>query len=680
MVPDALLVVDDNADNLFILTQVVEELVPECNCITTQSPLEALEIARNQPLLGALIDVQMPEMDGIELCRNLKDDPLAGNFPLILITAHHSTSSRKAEGLEAGADDFITRPIDNIELAARLKVMLRIRAAEMALQRELDLGRTRVALSTAMLEGADLQTLSQKLLMAIQRLTKSRHGYVAGYEERGGEVWIKAGTGLAGRLSDENLSGEALRALLNLKEPLITEGPDTNPLHALFSDLPDAERFLSIPLKDGQRILGQVAVAGGLSPYSEKLLQGLLPLVEVLEQAFYRYRQKEKSERLKTLLQEKIKMEALGTLAGGIAHDFNNILLAISGYSELIMAQQAPNSECLDYLEEVFHGVERATTLVDQILAYGRPKLAKREVVEVRSLVEEALGLLRPSFPSSIQIQTRLGNQELYVLGDASQLHQVIVNLGTNAFQAMEEKGDLLEISLEIVEGRREADVPGDLNADKDHLCLKIRDNGCGISDRVRERLFDPYFTTKALGKGSGLGLAVVQGIVKEHAGLVQVKSVEGEGACFELFLPLTNPPDVSPWKEATSSARGGEHILLVDDEAALVRMWRLTLERRGFQVTPFSSSREAREHLSRPDTCFDLLLTDQTMPEFSGLELAQIVQEFHPGKPVVIITGYSKNLTPENLADAGVTEVVRKPISGQRLAGVLRRVLDKRV
>ena len=381
--------------------------------------------------------------------------------------------------------------------------------------------------------------------------------------------------------------------------------------------------------------------------------------------------------KLEAQLRQAQKMEAIGTLAGGIAHDFNNILGAIIGYSELATFDLEDIHPAQSHLAEVLRAGNRAKELVRQILTFSRQEEHERKPIHLQPVLDEALKLLSATLPSTIEIRRQIDPQVSPILGDATQIHQVMMNLGTNAWHAMNEQAGILEVRLtgfyvdsdftQTHAGLREGR----------HVRLMISDTGCGMDRNTLERVFEPFFTTKAPGAGTGLGLAVVHGVVKRHEGAISVYSEPGKGTTFNLYFPAYETETQIAVPESTSIPKGhGERILFVDDEAPLATLSKVMLERLGYSVTVQTSSLEALATFSAQADQFDLVITDQTMPNLSGADLARLMMEIRPGLPVILATGYSTTINPEKAKAIGIRELLQKPNTTQTLSEAIRRVL----
>ncbi len=390
-----------------------------------------------------------------------------------------------------------------------------------------------------------------------------------------------------------------------------------------------------------------------------------------------RKRMEEERNRLQAQLAHAQKMESIGTLAGGIAHDFNNILSAVIGYAEMAREDSPPGSAAAQSLNRVLEAAKRAAFLVKQILAFSRQQDNKRFPLIPGPIIKEVVKLLRPMLPSTIAIVHRIGSTRT-ILADPTQLHQVLMNLATNAFHAMEQTGGELVITIEDAE-YGEADLtahPGIVPGS--YVLLTVADTGPGISPEIRNRIFDPYFTTKEVGKGTGMGLAIVDGIVRSSGGFISCESEPGRGAVFTLALPAFEGEDADKGEDAAPDTNGTGRILVVDDEDILVNMVRSMLERLGYQVTAHTSSSEALTSFKNAPHSFDAVVTDQTMPGMTGVDLARRMLQIRPDLPVILCTGYS-NLVDDAQAKAhGIKGFAMKPLTQKSIAALLKEVMKK--
>jgi PAS domain S-box-containing protein len=384
-------------------------------------------------------------------------------------------------------------------------------------------------------------------------------------------------------------------------------------------------------------------------------------------------------ERLEAQLRQSQKMEAIGTLAGGIAHDFNNILGAILGYGELAHQHAAEGSAIRRYLDNVMHAAGRAKTLVDRILGFSRSGMGERVPVNIQFIVEETLELLEASLPEGIRLEKQLDAGDAAVIGDTTRLHQVAMNLCTNAMQAMAGAGvGTLSVVLERVQLTGPRTVARGTLAPRDYVRLVVADTGKGIPPEVFERIFDPFFTTKGVGEGTGLGLSLVHGIVSDLGGGIDVASKVGAGTRFEIWLPVageTHKPAAEEERELPHA--NGEMVMIVDDERPLVALTEEMLARIGYEPVGFDSSAAALRAFEAQPQRFDVILTDEAMPELTGTDLAREIRRLRPEVPIVLMSGYGGTQLTARAASHGVTEVLRKPLQSRELAETLARVLE---
>jgi nitrogen-specific signal transduction histidine kinase/ActR/RegA family two-component response regulator len=386
-------------------------------------------------------------------------------------------------------------------------------------------------------------------------------------------------------------------------------------------------------------------------------------------------------QNLEEQLRHSQKMEAIGTLAGGIAHDFNNILSAIMGYTELAAMEVPGDSVAAERLRHVIHSCDRARSLVKQILTFSRKNPQEQTLVNINSSVREAVKLLRASVPSTIEIRYVLCDSDCLVMADPTQLHQLIINLCTNAAQAMEETGGILTISLDRCGPDLNREICSSELPAGTYVHLTVRDTGPGIEAEIKDRIFEPFFTTKAIGKGTGMGLAVAHGIVKSYGGCIYADSRPGMGAAFHVLLPHTaGPTRATASEKASGPQRGTETILLVDDEEPVVKTCDGMLSSLGYRVVSTTSSIKALEMFTAEPERFDCVLTDMTMPHMRGDALARKLMDIRPGVPVLLCTGYSERISELKALELGIKAFLLKPHTMQELAAAVRKALDDAV
>ncbi len=383
-------------------------------------------------------------------------------------------------------------------------------------------------------------------------------------------------------------------------------------------------------------------------------------------------------KKLEAQIRRTDKIQAIGTLAGGIAHDFNNILSAIMGYADMALTENNVNDDLRRYLEQIFKAGKRARDLVRQILTFSRQSDEKPHPLRISPIIKEVLKLLRASLPSTITIYQNIQADPDIVLADPSHIHQIVMNLCTNAAYAMREKKGELTVDLRPVEVKT-----GDVLTDQDlspgmYLKLTVTDTGCGIDPVIKDRIFDPFFTTKKPGEGTGMGLSVVHGIVKSYGGTIIVESEVGKGTDFSVYIPLLVDMEVKQDEQAEVDIPGGkESILFVDDEEVIVQLGKVMLTGLGYDFVGTTDSLEALNLFRGQPERFDLVITDMTMPNMTGVELTSELMRIKSDIPIILCTGFSETITPERAKAIGLKDFIMKPIITSQLAAAIRHALD---
>ena len=390
-----------------------------------------------------------------------------------------------------------------------------------------------------------------------------------------------------------------------------------------------------------------------------------------------RKRAEAEHKQLQAQLQQAQKMEAIGTLAGGIAHDFNNILGAILGYAEMALDDCPAGSMAANDVGQVIKAGHRARELVKQILAFSRQAETEHMPLQPASIIKEAIKMLRSSLPSTITIEQDIDKDAGPLFADPTQIHQILMNLCTNAFHAMETTGGILSISLKEKNLSRQ-DFANEPQAEPGNFVhLSVSDTGAGIPPEIRERIFDPYFTTKETGKGTGMGLSIVHGIVKSYGGFISCLSEPGKGTMFQVFLPVMTEINLPAEMAEEPLQLGNERILFIDDEEMLVEMGRNLLERLGYRVTVRTNSLDALTTFQNQPDQFDLVITDQTMPGMTGSDLARRMLQIRPDLPIILCTGFSNLISAEKARSLGIKGFALKPLAKKDVATLIRKVLD---
>ncbi|MGV1098415.1 ATP-binding protein [Thiovibrio sp. JS02] len=540
----------------------------------------------------------------------------------------------------------------------------------------------------------DIAAVAGKILEKAKLFTTSAHGYVGSVEPRSGNLFCHTFTPMLE--SSCLVQGEDRKVEFPPGEdgryPALW-GYGLNEKKAFYSNAPaehpatrgcppghvPVERFLSVPVMLGGELVGQIALANPQRPYTDQDLGGVERLAGYFAQVVNISRATAERDKLMADLRQAQKMEAVGTLAGGVAHDFNNMLTPILGYTELAMFQLPEGDKLRENLAEVQKAAHRAKGLVQQILTFSRQKGQELVCIQLHPALKECLKMLRSSLPTTIEIRENIRTDCGKVLADLTQVQQVLINLCTNAAHAMEEKGGILEVVLEEVElTQADAVAHGNLRPGK-YLRLIVNDSGCGMDRATQERIFEPYFTTKEQGKGTGLGLALVHGIVKGHGGIISLYSEPGRGSSFKIYLPVCCDAEGEKQTGTTNCSipRGAERVLLVDDEEQVLKMLQEMVEFLGYRVTSFSDSGQAWEAFEKHPENFDLVVTDQTMPGLTGGVLAGKMLRLKPQIPIILCTGFSEAVSEEKAREIGVRAYLMKPVVVSDLARALRRALD---
>ncbi|MBI5058992.1 PAS domain S-box protein [candidate division KSB1 bacterium] len=416
----------------------------------------------------------------------------------------------------------------------------------------------------------------------------------------------------------------------------------------------------------------------GLGRLSMSATGQLIRMVGTIQDITERKQAEEERKGLEAQLRQAQKLETIGTLAGGVAHDFNNILTPILGYANMAVMHGDVSGSTRADIDHIVKAAIRAKDLVNQILTFSRQTEQERRPMLVQFIIKEALKLLRASIPSTIEISENISTSALPVNCDATQIHQILMNLCTNAFHAMRDDGGVLTVEFDsLVVDAEFARRHVNLHTGR-YVCLSVSDTGCGMDPATRERIFDPFFTTKKVGEGSGLGLAVVSGIVTAHGGHIAVQSEPGRGSTFRVYLPCSDELVVPDAVRDEPIARGCGHVLYVDDEPEIIEMARETLDFLGYEVSTRTSPIEALEAFRADPLRYDVVITDQTMPHMTGSQLAQEILLIRPNTPIILTTGFSESVSQSNCRQFGFEELLMKPILMRELSNAVQRCLTK--
>ncbi len=629
-----ILFVEASEDDLLLQIRTLENHNIRCTyrCVETEADFRS---ALEEDWHVILTDYHLPGFTGLEAIR------LAGslreNTPVIVVSGRIG-EERAVEAVRAGACDYVSKdnlsrlgPIVKREL--REKVLL---SESSRTRRALEISESRYRLLLDTLPHGVLEVSPEGSIIFANRALLKMFGFNPGDDPPANMA---------------ELLGDGAEVILDRPDKQEISGPRKSSI-------------MSFELEGGRRLTVRIdsGRCGECTPCNDSLI---LVFTDITER-----------KALEASIRRRQKLESIGTLAGGIAHDFNNILMVMIGYTELALEKINGNEKLRTYLNETYKAVLRARDLVQQILTFSRQGEGIQAPVRLGPIVKEVIKLLRPSLPSSIELRSRIMSRDA-VIADPTQLHQVLMNLCTNAFHAMgKSKGslfvDLTDLLLEDSHGCR----TGVLEPGR-YVRLEISDTGSGIPENVQERIFEPYFTTKDVSEGTGLGLSVVHGIVKNAGGEIDFDT-GSEGTRFSIFFPSSGAPELEEREIAGGShdPRGSGTVLFVDDEPDLVEMVTEMLQGFGYEVTSTADSNEAYEIFKKNPRRFDCIITDQTMPGLTGFELARRVLAENPEVPVIICTGYSEVVTKQQAQAAGIKEFVMKPIIRDDLGRIVKEAI----
>lgn len=566
------------------------------------------------------------------------------------------------------------------------------KAAEETLSKDLQLNRRIADISKEFLaELYDLDAVAEVALKAVLSITDSEHGFVSSIDKMTGDNVIHTVTEMyeAGQRS----SGKRLRfpiaedgtypglwgCVLNSREPMFTNAPMQ---HASSRGLPKdhlpLRNYLAVPVLIGDNLQGMIAIANSSHDYTKQDIFAVQRIAEVFAFAIHRQEYETQKQEMDQRMRQLQKNEAIGSLAGGIAHDFNNILTPILGYSEFLKDDLPDDSPVWETVNQISLAAVRAKDLVKQILTFSRQHDQEVAQLKPHLVLKEVVKLIKSTIPSTIAVKDNIDNDCLSIMADPTQIHQVAMNLLTNAYHAMQEEGGVLTISLQ---NENVTENTGLELSPRPHVVLTVEDTGGGIEDESLEKIFNPYYSTKPLGKGTGLGLSVVYGIVKNYKGDIEVESEVGVGTRFKVYIPAMEEEQVivDPRLMEQLELAGSEKILLVDDEGMILDMEQRLLTRYGYQVDPYGSSREALDKLLEDPSAYDLLITDMTMPEITGDNLTKEVRKVNKEMGIIICTGFSETMSAERATEIGADGLLMKPVGGMEMARMVRDVIDRK-
>lgn len=654
--------VDHRRESLHALEAISDDL--GINLVTAFSGTEALDRLQKERFDLVLLEVTLPKMNGYETARRIRQQKSTEQLPILFLNAQPGGRERIFEGSDLGSVDYLAKPVVPAILKNKILLFQKLfqqkknledkaqrleQANEQILRQQQALAESEICFRTAFEQSYQFMAIldAEGRVLELNRLAKKLCGAHSG-SLRGQYLWNICWVGQ----NEENQKLEKVIKRAAQGECFADE--------AKFTDIDGKVRVLSrtvSPVRDGDDNIVYITVQG--HDITARI-----------------YAEKEK-QNLGILLQQAQKMEALGALAGGVAHDFNNILSVILGNTELARMSCKAGSSPEKFLESVHAAGIQAKELVKQILSFSRQEEMKKIAIRPANVLTESLKLLRSTIPTTIEMVTEIDERCGTVFADPTQYHQIILNLCTNAYHAMEQKGGRLTIRLY----QERLNSPSLLREFRckpgEYAHLVVEDSGGGIERGIVDRIYDPYFTTKENGKGTGMGLAIVYGIIQGHNGAIRVISKPGVGTAFHVFFPIAGGDAAEKQESLEELVYGNEHILIVDDDAELLQMIENLLRRIGYQVTVKSSALEAFACFCNAPDQYDLIITDQIMPGMTGTELAQKIFMVKSKMPIILFTGYSSGVSRQKVLDMGIRELAFKPLAFDKLSRLVRQIID---
>ncbi|MBU5612437.1 response regulator [Geomonas azotofigens] len=660
-----LLAIDDNQDNLLTLSALLKAFLPEAQLITSQSAQDGIRRAGMEAPDAILLDIQMPGMDGFEAARRLKGSAATQHIPIILVTAHRSDSACRVQGLECGADAFLSKPFDEAELVAQIRAMVRIKRSEDALRQERDSLEALVQRRTAQLSQANVE-----LKENLERLAQSEARYSRAVRGTSDGLWdwdlVSNDYYYSPRWKE--LLGYADDELENRPETFFTRlhpddlAPAQDSLCAHFLGQSPFDLELRLRTRGGEylrvRCRGQAEWDDAGDPLR---MSGVI--TDVTERQL-----------MEEQLRQAQKMEAIGQLAGGVAHDFNNVLTVIAGYANILKMDLPADSANYGLADQIAAAAERAAQLTRGLLAFSRKQAIAPQRCDLGEIVLRVEQFLGRVIGEDIQLRTEILPEPLPVQVDLAQIEQVLINLAANARDAMPGGG-----VFTIATGLRDGNGRGYGDPAGPHAVIIVADSGEGMDDETSRRIFEPFFTTKEVGKGTGLGMAIVYGIVQQHKGNIKVSSKPGEGTVFTIEIPLVEGGAAlqSVLAPQPSPRNGTETILVAEDDPNVRSLVDMVLTRHGYQVILAQDGEEVIHRFAAQQEGIELVLMDIIMPRKNGIEAYAEIKKIQPEAKVLFTSGYTADFIQSRGMEEGV-ELIMKPVQPMELLRRVREVLER--
>ncbi|MBF0102457.1 MAG: response regulator [Desulfobacterales bacterium] len=643
-----ILLVDDESINIEVLKGFLSFRPYEIS-IANSGEEALLAIEKNKKYDLVLLDVMMPGISGYDVCQRIRKMYNPIELPVIMVTAKNRVEDMVI-GFQSGANDYLTKPISREELLARIDIQVTLKEV---------FNKHKLVEEQLHESESQYRSLQENVPVGLYRSVPDGEGR-----------FISVNLPLVKMLNYKNE-----HELLNL--PVIEIYHDPNDRYGLVEHLNKDglanEVDVLLKRKDGSRFWAAISAR---KIFHEK--DNTYYFDGIIQDTSLRKKAEEDREKFEAHLRQSHKMESIGTLAGGIAHDFNNILGIILGNAELASSYLPNGNFAHSNIEKIITASQRAKDLIGQLLSFSRHSEKERKPIKLIAIIKESIKLLRASISSNISIQQNIPEDCGTIYGDPIQIHQVMINLCTNSAHAMQENGGILEIGLQDVYLDEETSKKMYGIQSGKYVKLTVSDTGHGIAPEYMDKIFDPFFSTKSTGKGTGLGLSVVHGIVKGHDGAISVYSELGKGTSFYVYFPVVDAEAVTESSIETNLPMGNEHILLVDDEKALVEISKQMLERLGYSVEVTENPIEAIHMFASHPHVFDLVITDMNMPLITGDKMIEELFRIRKDIPVILCTGFTEKISKETSYQFGIAKYLNKPLDMRILAFSIREILDQ--
>jgi PAS domain S-box-containing protein len=666
--------IDDSEESLLALKVFIAKQLPDAKYFTACNGLEGLALVRQEDPDVVLVDIVMPVMDGYAVCQEIKADPLLQMIPVIIMTGFRTDRDSRLKALEMGAEGFIMKPFDEIEVITQIKAFAKIKQAKQNQFREKTQLEQLVAEKTRKLE---TELAERKAVEETLKKSETLNRIIITYSpipiyslDRDGKVmsWNKAAEKVFGWKEEE---------VLGKRPPFVQEDKleEYNSLrNSIMEGMIVSGKELVRRRKDGTPIVISLSAAS-IHDADAKVIGIMAAAIDITQQKTH---EAERDKLQEQLLQAQ-KMESVGRLAGGVAHDFNNMLSVILGYAEMALNQIPANGPLHFELSEIYKAAERSASLTQQLLAFARKQTINPKVLNPNETVESILKMLKRLIGENIELKWLPGSEIWSLLVDPNQVGQILANLCVNSRDAINGVGNISIETQNVIFDETYCSCHADAIPGQ-YVLLAVSDDGCGMDKETQGKLFEPFFTTKEIGEGTGLGLAMVYGIVKQNNGFINVYSEPGRGTSFKIYLPrYQGEAEETKQVQCTEILPGkGETLLIVEDEEAILQMSKRMLEQLGYKVlaanTPEKAIRLVKEH----GPGIQLLITDLIMPEMDGKELSKQIRNLYPEIKTLYMSGYTSNMIAhKGVLDEGI-HFLSKPFTVKDLANRLREALEK--